>query len=308
MPMATQQVQNSSGKLTWLDITKPTEEDRGAMMQLGDFTITDIEDAFQKTARSKIVKHKDYIYMVLTAPVYKDAGGTVEVQEVDLFISKKYVITVHHGTLPPLKDMMSRCTQIDTYRNDLLENGTEHLLYKIIDAIQEYTYPMVDSINDELEELKSGIFSKNKRMLVEQILQVRQNITDMRTAMRGHASVISHLMKSGKDENVLHVVKHKSQFGELIDYATELWGTLESSKEMVEALEDANDALLSHSLNDTMKMLTIVSVVLLPAGILAGLFGMNIPLPELHFWHVVGLITILSGLFLIYFARKGWLK
>lgn len=308
MRMATQQISNSSGTLTWLDITKPTEDDRAALMQLGDFAITDVEDALQKTARSKIVKHKDYIYMVLTAPTYKDAAGTVEVVEIDIFIGKKFVITVHHGDIPPVTDMISRCSQIDTYRNDLLENGAEHLLYTIIDSLQDYTYPMVDNINDELDVLKGQIFDKNKKALVEQILQVRQNITDMRTAMRGHTSVISHLMKSGKDETVLHVVKHKAQFGELIDYATELWGTLESSKEMIEALEDANDALLSHALNDTMKMLTIASVVLLPASILSGLFGMNIPLPNLTFWHVVAVILVLSSLLLAFFARKGWLK
>lgn len=306
--MATQQIQNSSGELTWLDIAKPSEEDRAAIMQLGNFSITDIEDAFQKTARSKIVKHKEYIYLVLTAPVYKEETDSVEVREVDIFIGKQFIVTVHHGNLPPLQDMIKRCTQIDTYRNDLMENGVEHLLYKIIDSVQDYTYPMVDHINDELDELKERIFGNNKKSFVQQILQVRQSITDMRTAMRGHSSVISHLMKSGHDEQVLHVVKHKSQFGELIDYSTELWGALESSKEMIEALEDANDALLSHELNDTMQRLTVASVVLLPASIIAGLFGMNIDLPGLHFWHVLGIASIFSGGLLLFFGKRGWLK
>lgn len=306
--MATQQVKNSSGSLTWLDINNPSEEDRALMMKLGNFTITDLEDALRKTQRTKIVKHKEYIYLVMTAPVYDEETRSIEVHEVDLFIGKDFVITVHHGNLPQLSEMIKRCTQIDSYRNRIMENGVEYLVYKIIETVQENTYPMIDYINDELDRLKHEIFGETHRSLISDILHVRQNITDMRTALRSHGSIISHLMKAGKDENVVHIVQQKARFGELIDYANELWGVLESSKEMVEALEDAHDALLSHNLNDTMKTLTSASVILLPASILAGMFGMNVKIPFTTFTQAGTTILLVSMILIAFFWRKGWLR
>jgi magnesium transporter len=313
--MSYTEIRNTEGSLRWIDIVKPTTSDRKRLEKEFSFFEGDVLDAFRPTLRSKITKWEHYIFLVLMVPVYNHAKHAITVDEVDFFIGKDYIITVHQGSLPPIKKLWRTCETGQQGKKDceMMSQDAEHALFEVLDDVQEYVYPMIDNINDDLEHLKKVIFlGENTRQMVKEILQARRNITDMRKAMRSHAPTITHLIKHEGNEKVLQLVQHPSLFEDLIDYAEEIWGTLESDKEMIEALEDANDALISHTLNDTIKVLTGFSAILLPAGVVAGLFGMNashIPFAghPLDFWLFMVLTCLVSFLLLVFFWKKKWL-
>ena len=77
------------------------------------------------------------------------------------------------------------------------------------------------------------------------------------------------------------------------------------------ALEDTNESVISHRLNDILRVLTSFSVVLLPLTLIASIWGMNVRVPgqgSIHaFWIVVGSMAVLLVALLVYFRRRGWL-
>jgi magnesium transporter len=80
---------------------------------------------------------------------------------------------------------------------------------------------------------------------------------------------------------------------------------------VVEALEDTNESVISHGLNDILRVLTVISVVLLPLTLIASIFGMNVGVPGEGdigaFWViVVGMVGLLGGM-LGFFRYRGWL-
>jgi magnesium transporter len=86
---------------------------------------------------------------------------------------------------------------------------------------------------------------------------------------------------------------------------------LENYKEVVEALEDTNESVISHRVNDVLRVLTVISVGLLPLTLIASVFGMNVAVPgegSIHaFWIIVGcMVALLVGM-LAFFRRRGWL-
>ena len=86
---------------------------------------------------------------------------------------------------------------------------------------------------------------------------------------------------------------------------------LENYKEVIEAYEDTNESVISHRVNDILRVLTSISVIVLPLTLLASIWGMNVGVPgegsDTGFWVIVGtMVTLLVGM-VTYFRRRGWL-
>ncbi|MEA2547695.1 MAG: magnesium transporter, partial [Chloroflexota bacterium] len=79
----------------------------------------------------------------------------------------------------------------------------------------------------------------------------------------------------------------------------------------IEALESTNESVLAHRLNNSFRILTAVSVILLPLTLIASVYGMNVPVPgenePFSFFVVVGLMVIVLVFLTILFRRRGWL-
>jgi magnesium transporter len=100
-------------------------------------------------------------------------------------------------------------------------------------------------------------------------------------------------------------------FDDVIDASERIWDTLENYKEVVEGLEDSNESVLSHRTNDTLRVLTSITVIVLPLTLLASLFGMNVEFPGegtgAMFWVImVGMAAVLVGMVLV-FRNRRWL-
>ncbi len=100
-------------------------------------------------------------------------------------------------------------------------------------------------------------------------------------------------------------------FDDVIDASERIWDTLENYKEVVEGLEDSNESVIGHRTNDTLKVLTSISVIVLPLTLLASLFGMNVGFPGegsgVAFWVIMlTMASVLVGMVLV-FRSRGWL-
>jgi magnesium transporter len=100
-------------------------------------------------------------------------------------------------------------------------------------------------------------------------------------------------------------------FDDIIDASERIWDMLENYKEVVTALEDTNESLISHRLNDVLRVLTAFSVVLLPLTLIASVFGMNVAVPgegSIHaFWVIVIVMVVILGSTLGYFRYRRFL-
>ncbi|MGH2933408.1 MAG: CorA family divalent cation transporter [Gaiellaceae bacterium] len=100
-------------------------------------------------------------------------------------------------------------------------------------------------------------------------------------------------------------------YDDIVDAAERIWDLLDNYKEVVEGLEQTNESVISHRQNDVLRILTVVSVVLLPLTLITGIFGMNVNFPGFDtaaaFWGILGaMFAILVGL-IGFFRYKRWL-
>ncbi len=90
-----------------------------------------------------------------------------------------------------------------------------------------------------------------------------------------------------------------------------VWDMLENYKEVVEALEDTNETAIAHRTNETFRVLTAISVIVLPLTLIASIWGMNVGVPGESdtgaFWTILVAMLVLLGGMVAYFRRRGWL-
>jgi magnesium transporter len=100
-------------------------------------------------------------------------------------------------------------------------------------------------------------------------------------------------------------------FDDVIDASERIWDTLENYKEVVEGLESTNESVLSHNVNDILRVLTSFSVIVLPLTLVASLFGMNVLFPgegtQEAFWVVVIIMAVMLVGLVLFFRNRGWL-
>jgi magnesium transporter len=172
---------------------------------------------------------------------------------------------------------------------------------------------MLDHISVDIQRAEQNIFRGKEKDMVEQILASRRNIVNFRKVMQAHKNILKKLQHANHEIQLFEPSKADVYFGSIIDKAKDIWDTLESFKETIEALQDTNESLISFKLNQIMKTFTIISVVIFALTLVATLFGMNVngtPFVDqpIGFWIVIFVEVIVAGLFIFFFRRKKWLE
>jgi len=167
---------------------------------------------------------------------------------------------------------------------------------------------MLRKMGNKLDRLEDDIFEGRSSEIVRELSNAKQEIINFRKIVRPQRAVLRDLERT-KQRYLAEELE--IYFDDISDAAERIWDTLENYKEVVEALESTNESVLSHRLNDSFRILTAASVVLLPLTLIASIFGMNVDFPgeneQWTFFAILGLMALTLLLLTIYFRRRGWL-
>ena len=193
-------------------------------------------------------------------------------------------------------------------REALLSKGSGYLLYKIVDDSFDYCFPMLRKIGNRLERLEEDIFEGRSEEVVRDISGSKQEIINFRKIIRPQRAVLRDLERT-KQRYLADDLE--VYFDDIVDASERIWDMLENFKEVVEALEVTNESVLSHRVNEVLRVLTAFSVVILPLTLIASIWGMNVACPArataARFWAILGGMLGLLVSMVAYFRRRGWL-
>ncbi|MDW5595167.1 magnesium/cobalt transporter CorA [Conexibacter stalactiti] len=292
----------------WIHIEQPQPSHRAWLEERFDFHPLDYEDVSSRNQRPKIDEYDDYLFIVLYFPRFDKQVGRLNAAELDLFVGPDFLITLPNQPLQPVEYLFERVRTNDELRENWFGKGTGYLLYKIIDACVDASFPMLAKMGNKLERVEDEIFAGNSSEVVRDISNVKQEIINFRKVVRPQRAVFGDLERTkqrylAEDMDVY--------FDDINDASERVWQMLETYKETVEALEATNESVLSHQLNDVLRILTVLSVVFLPLTLIASIFGMNVHVPgEGHiapFWVVIGVMLGVGGGMIAFFRKRNWL-
>ena len=296
--------------LKWIDIIRPTDKEIKMLEDMYDFHELLLEDCMTEHQRSKIDSYEDYSFIVLHLPRYKKELLRLVSEEIDIFIGRDYLVTLHEGELKPLMELTRKCQSNEELKKEYMEQGSALLLYEITKALFDYCFPMLDKIGNAVNEINRQVFTNRSKAMLETISRIKMQIINFRSVIKPLRPVILNLEKVIKkylpeDMDIY--------FDDITDKTEKIWDMLENYKEVIESADSTFSTLTNHTINGLMRIFTIIQVAILPMTLVSGLFSMNvkgIPMNDFQFafWVVFGMIllptTVLGSILLI--KRNKW--
>jgi magnesium transporter len=294
--------------LTWVHLDALTPVEAEALAERFGWHELDLEDVLSKRQRPKLDDYPDYLFTVLHFPAYDTTIQRLNAAELDIFLGPDYLVTLPNAELLPVTRLFRRCSDDAELRADLFSKGSGRLLYEVLDDLFDYCFPILDKIGYKLDSIEDDMFEGRSEEVVRDISNVKQEIISYRKIIKPERSTL-RLLERHTERFLPEALE--LYFDDIVDAAERIWDLLDNYKEVVEALEDTNESVISHRQNNVLRILTIFSVTMLPLSLLASIFGMNVGFPgegtHQAFWIIIGtMVATLVGM-VAFFRYKRWL-
>lgn len=296
----------ASGATVWADIRQPTADDARVLKEVFGFHELSIEDAIQSSHHPKVESYSNYLYVVLHGIDFKQSEHAFVTLDVDFFLARNYLVTVHDGDRRSVVELADLCC-----RNQLvMAEGPVALMHRIVDRMIDHYRPEVDELESWLDEIEGRVLTENRSSLTAEILAVKRDIASMRRVVIPQRDIVGRL---GRREFEVISQEHSYRFRDVYDHLVRLADEAIMFQDRVTGILDAHLAAVSNQLALVSKVLAGIAVIFGPLTVFTGMFGMNVPLPEFpggadaQFWWITGIMLVLTTIIYFLFRRKEWL-
>jgi magnesium transporter len=291
--------------IVWVDLHDPGPEELSILLEVFGFHPLAVEDVATGRQRPKIDEYKGYRFVVTYAVYQPDRNNQPELIEVDMFVGRNYLVTVHRGAAPSLDDAMGRWTR----GGPMLREGIGFLVYTVMDAIIDSYFPVIEAIGDQLDDLEEELFTAFKDDTVHVLLRSKRTLMMLRRVLHPLRETFHHFLRR---EQPLFSAATVVYFQDVYDHILRIIDAVDIQRDTVTSSLDAYMMTLSNKLNLVMKTLTVVSLGAAVANLVFGAWGMNVreipfTLSSPAFWGAIILAAVLVGVTLVIGSRKGWL-
>lgn len=295
----------------WLDLPDPNREQvehLGAVLGLHPLAV---EDSVKFGQRAKLDTYGDTALLVLQGGVESEPEdeNLHPLEEVHCHLSGDFIVTLHRNPYPPLQQLRDQFTRTTAPKTE------RYYVYKIVDVVVDSYFPMLASLDEEINDLEDAIVSgAGSRELGETfrlkrlLLRLRKAVVPMRDVFAREIEVITDLAGLEPDSH--------DYFRDIYDHLIRISDELDSYHEMVASCTDLYLSTVANKQGATSKQLAIIASIFLPLSFLTGFFGMNFSWevghvlvgPWAFFLLGLGTMAVSAGLMWWWFHHKGWTR
>jgi magnesium transporter len=301
---------NDPHALVWLDIQgdfNPSENMLHNVFKLQHITV---QTMCEERERAKFAESDNYNYLVVHGLVFDTTTEEANTPKLDIVFAKNFIITAHQESFPWLNLLLEEAKKNDPEEH-LMSRGVAILLYAILDALTDSYFPMLDTIDDLIDELEDVTVTDTSNQVQVRIFRIKRALAQMRRVLSPQVEVANALVaRTGE----LIPAKAEPYFADIHDHLIRAFEILDSYRDLMSGLLDVYLTTVSNRLNEVMKQLTILATIFLPITFVTGVFGMNFGhLPQVEhdngylFWIALLFMGIITVMQILYFRRRKWL-
>lgn len=290
-------------KNIWIDIINPDKNDTEFLKKHFKFHKLALEDCLHAIQRPKLDDYGNYYFIVMHS-FYREEKK-VKSAELDIFLGKNFLITVHEKKLGFIDDIKGKLNKNPM----LISKGVDVTIHSILDSMVDGLFPIVDEISDSLDKVEDEIFRNPKQQIVNKLFHLRRNSLTIRKSVALQREVVNMLISGDarfiQQGTVLY-------FRDVYDHLYRIYETTDTIRDTISSALESYLSTISNRMNEIMKTLTIIATIVLPLTLIAGIYGMNFNyMPELN-WHygyytVLLLMLSIGIVMLLYFRKRGWI-
>jgi magnesium transporter len=231
--------------------------------------------------------------------------GGLESEQLSMFVGRNFVITIQESPGDIWDPIRQRLEKPGSRLRTL---DASYLAYALIDAIVDHCFPVLEHYGDRLEELEDLVLERPDRETIQEIHALKRELLLLRRAVWPMREVVNAMQRE-PHECMSEITR--TYLRDVYDHLIQIMDIIETYREVGTSLTETYMTSMSNRMSEVMKVLTIIGTIFIPLTFLAGVYGMNMRIPENQwvgsypiFWAVC---IVLAGGMVVWFRKRGWL-
>lgn len=300
--------------VTWINVeglgSATTIERFGELFGLHRLALEDTVNVHQ---RAKIEDYGELLFVVMRmVHCHGNGGDRCGTEQMSMFLGPNWLLTFQEGHPGDSFDRVRSRLREGSGR--IRQLGIDYLAYTLIDAVIDNYYPVLEVYAERLDELEDLVTESTGRSVINLLHDVKADLLILRRAIWPLRDAIAQL---AREENPRISDNTRVYLRDCYDHVAQVVELVETYRELTADLRDLHMSSISNRINETMRVLTIISTIFIPLTFIAGIYGMNFDpdvspwnMPELRWYWGYPFSLLLMALtaiaMLIFFYRQGW--
>ncbi len=266
-----------------------------------------VEDILTVSQRPKVEEFDDYTFVVMKKLHWRKKSGTFSIQPLSLILGSNFVLTFQDSESSLFRNIHTRLASNPNQR--LRQQGSDYLLYRLIDAVVDQYFVVIEELSERVEKLEEKIIANPTPQNARSIYKLKRQMLLLRKVVWPMRESLGHLMHSEDS----FISKFTALYmRDVYDHSVQALDTIDTFRDMLSSLLDMYLSSLTNRMNEIMKTLTIITTIFIPITAIASIYGMNFTeIPGLHWEYgyptaLAAMLSIAIGM-LIYFKFKKWI-
>lgn len=287
---------------TWVDIVDLDPKDSANLERLFALHPLALEDSLEPQL-ARLDEYDNELFLITKVIDWRDE---IIPDQLSIFLSKKFVITIHGTELPQVNEVKQRVRKASPR---LLKGGPDYLCLNILDAVVDSYTPILDRLGDFMDELEEAVVDHPHKDILNQIHRARRSVLQLRKEISPQREALHSLWRA----ELPYVKKEtRSYIRDVYDHVVQFLEYLETYRELTADVYEIYLSTVQLNLNEVIRFLTVTGTIMLTLALIASLWGMNFALLPLAgdpwgFWYMVLSMVGLTGGLALYFHRRGWI-
>ena len=288
----------------WVALLEPDAATLELMQAEFDLHPLAVEDARHGHQRPKIEEYADMLFVVLH--MIEPGEQELRVGEVDIFVGRNFILSVRSGVEKGFRDVRARCEK----EPELLRRGPGYVLYALMDAVVDRYFPVLQTIETDLERIEEQIFAATSpRANIEALYALKQRLMALRHAVTPLLESLGNI-SGARVPGVCSGMQ--DYFRDVSDHLQRLNQTIESIRDTAATAISVNLSMINLQESENMKRLAAYAALITVPTLIVGVYGMNFDhMPELRWRYgyalVWGVMVALDGYIFYRLRKAGWL-
>ncbi len=289
--------------MQWHNIVDPAIPELDQLAARYNLHPLHIEDCRHRNQRAKIEEGQGYLFTVLK-PVRIDPEGEFDAVDLDIFLGADFLITVLETDCTEVRDLIGR-----VQKTMEAENRPDRIYYRIVDEVVDSYLPMLDQLNDSIDDLEDRALEAPTPELLQSIFSTKRTLIFLRSILVNTRDLAAQLQRIQFPAIGLDLGPY---FRDVYDHVARNLDMIEIMRDLLNGTLDVYLSSVANRTNQVMKVLTVLGTIALPALVVSGLYGMNVKgLPGAESPYGIGIaltaMVVITAVLLWALKRFGWL-
>jgi magnesium transporter len=256
-----------------------------------------IEDILNTTMRPKIEDFGNYVFILFKTLDYSEEKE-IAVRQASIILSSQYLISFQEGDRDIFTPVLDR---IREGQGKIRSMKSDYLTYCLLDVVVDYYFKVIEKIDTRIERLEDELIKNPTKQWLPNILQLKEQIISLRTAIRPMKEVAIKIQRGG----ISYVQESmRVYFHDIYENIVQITESIETFRDKMLVMFQNYYASVSHRTNEIVKVLTIIATIFLPLSLLVSVFGLYIPTNPII---AISIILIIFSIMLFFLKRKRWI-